>query len=63
MQAKMAKSAITSGLKKLEEAWQEKDYYTAQQVYKTLYARFVYLLLSQCSSKYKTKLSDHILLC
>lgn len=38
----MAKSAITSGLKKLEEAWQDKDYYTAQQVYKTLYARFVY---------------------
>lgn len=40
-QAKLQKSAIASGLKKLNEAWDEGDHYTVQQVYKTLYARFV----------------------
>lgn len=43
-QAKMQKSAITSGLKKLEEAWLDKDYYTVQQVYNSLYARCVMLM-------------------
>jgi hypothetical protein len=44
-QAKLQKTAINSALKKLDEAWQEKDFYTVQQVYKTLYARFVLLAI------------------
>ena len=41
MQAKLHKTAIAASLLKLDEAWKDKDYYSVQQVYKSLYARYV----------------------
>jgi hypothetical protein len=47
MQAKLHKTAIAASLLKLDEAWKDKDYYSVQQVYKSLYARY------KASSKYR----------